>query len=188
MHFLPLTDSDIERIEVVLGPGSALYGPNTANGVVHLITKSPLESPGTTASLGLGERSTVQGTFRSAFKVNDDFAVKLSGHLFRATEWPHVDSTELAAKADAEADPAGCIADRVFRGLTGEEAATACRRIGDRDFGLRNYGVEARADWRYSPRGTLVGTYGVNAASGIELTGLGATQIDRWIYQFVQGR
>ena len=31
-----LSDDDLQRIEVVLGPGSALYGPNTANGVVHM--------------------------------------------------------------------------------------------------------------------------------------------------------
>ena len=36
MHFVPTTDEDLQRMEVVLGPGSALYGPNTANGVLHL--------------------------------------------------------------------------------------------------------------------------------------------------------
>ena len=30
IHFIPTTDADIDRMEVVLGPGSALYGPNTA--------------------------------------------------------------------------------------------------------------------------------------------------------------
>jgi iron complex outermembrane receptor protein len=35
MHFVPTTDSDIQRMEVVLGPGAALYGPNTANGVLQ---------------------------------------------------------------------------------------------------------------------------------------------------------
>src|SRR5690606_21894347 len=35
------SNEDIERIEVLLGPASALYGPNSANGVLHLITKSP---------------------------------------------------------------------------------------------------------------------------------------------------
>jgi iron complex outermembrane receptor protein len=188
LHFLPLSDSDIERVEVVLGPGSALYGPNTANGVVHLITKSPLESQGTAVSLGAGERSIVQGTFRSAFAVTDDFAVKFSGHILRGQEWPHVDSTELAARTKAQENPQGCIDDLELRGLPAAEAEVSCLRVGERDFGVRRYGMEARADWRYSPKGTLVGTYGANAASGIELTGLGATQIEHWIHQFVQGR
>jgi len=188
MHFLPLNDLDLERIEVILGAGSALYGPNTANGVVHLITKSPLESPGTTVSLGAGEQSIWQGAFRSAIKVNKGFAVKVSGQFFRGQEWTYVDSAETRARPRTEADVASCVAARVSAVVSPEEAETTCHRIGNRDYGIRRYGLEARADWRYSPRGTLVGTYGVTDATGIELTGLGAVQTDRWIYQFVQGR
>ena len=51
MHFIPATELDVDRMEVVLGPGSALYGPNTANGVVHVLTKSPIDAPGTTVVL-----------------------------------------------------------------------------------------------------------------------------------------
>ena len=39
-NFIPITNDDIERIELVFGPGSALYGPNCANGVMHIITRS----------------------------------------------------------------------------------------------------------------------------------------------------
>ena len=65
LHFIPSTDEDIERMEVVLGPGSALYGPNTANGVLHIFTRSPLDSAstGTTVTLGGGERSVFPGVF-----------------------------------------------------------------------------------------------------------------------------
>lgn len=188
LHFLASSDDDVERIEVVLGPGSALYGPNTANGVVHLIQRSPFEDPGTTVSLGVGERSTAGATFRSAHPVTDRFAVKLSGHFYRGREWPHVDSTEAQAALDADADFPGCVADRELRGLSAGEAEAACQRIGMRDDGLRRYGLEARADWRFSRRGTLVGSYGVSGVSGIELTGLGAARIEDWLTQFVQGR
>ncbi|HSL72011.1 MAG TPA: TonB-dependent receptor plug domain-containing protein, partial [Longimicrobiales bacterium] len=57
MHFIPQNDDDISRIEVVLGPGSALYGPNTANGVLHILTKSPLDEQGTSVTLGGGQHS-----------------------------------------------------------------------------------------------------------------------------------
>ncbi|NJD18714.1 MAG: TonB-dependent receptor, partial [Gemmatimonadetes bacterium] len=188
LHMLPLNALDIERVEVILGPGSALYGPNTANGVVHLITKSPLESPGTTVSVGVGERSILQGAFRSVLPVSEEFALKLSGQLLHGQEWPYVDSRELEAKQAASADLDACTGDREARGVTAGQAEIACRRTGDRDYRIRRYGLEARADWRYSPRGTLVGTYGVTDASGIELTGLGAARTDRWLYQFIQGR
>jgi len=188
MHFLPSIEEDIERMEIVLGPGSALYGPNTANGVLHLITRSPLESPGNTVSLALGERSLFQGAFRSAFLVNRKFGVKFSGQIFRAKEWPHVDPAELSAREDVAADPDYCVADRELRGLTPEAAELACTRIGSRDYGIRRYGVEARADWRYSDRGALVGTFGATQMSGIELTPLGAVQIKNWLNQYVQAR
>ena len=55
-NFIPVTNDDIERIELVLGPGSALYGPNSANGVMHIITRSPLDQQGKMSNW-LGERS-----------------------------------------------------------------------------------------------------------------------------------
>lgn len=58
-NFIPTTSEDISRIEVVSGPGSALYGPNSASGVMHIITRSPFESQGTTLSIGGGGRDFV---------------------------------------------------------------------------------------------------------------------------------
>ena len=47
----PTTPLDIERIEVVLGPAAALYGPNASSGVMHIITSSPIDRPGTSMAL-----------------------------------------------------------------------------------------------------------------------------------------
>jgi len=189
IHFLPLNDDDIDRIEVVLGPGAALYGPNTANGVLHVITKSPLESQGTTATLGVGERSVFHGTFRSAFLVNEDFGVKFSGQILHGDEWRYVDDDESSARTYSEEHYSDCVSGWVdYRGLPEEAAVTACTRVGHRDFGILRYSLESRADWRFSPRGTLVATYGRTDDSGIELTGLGAVQTKHWVDQFVQTR
>ncbi len=188
MHFIPTTDQDIERMEVVLGPGSALYGPNTANGVVHILTKSPLEDQGTTISLAAGERDVFQGTFRSAFLLDENFGFKISGQFMQGDEWAFNDSTEQANRAFADANPNLCIADKQIRGLTAAEAQAACARIGIRDYDTERYSVEARADWRFMDNGTFVATYGRNNSSGIELTGLGAGQTKDWVYEFFQGR
>ena len=42
---------------MVLGPGSALYGPNVTNGILHIITKSPFASRGTNVSITAGENN-----------------------------------------------------------------------------------------------------------------------------------
>ncbi len=62
-QLIPSNNYDIKRIEVVRGPASALYGPNATAGVMHIITKSPLdieEDFRTTVSLAGGERSTIR--------------------------------------------------------------------------------------------------------------------------------
>jgi len=62
----PINNIDIERIEVVLGPGSALYGPDVTSGVVHWISKDPFRHPGTTVELIYGENQTFKTALRFA--------------------------------------------------------------------------------------------------------------------------
>ncbi len=50
--------SNIERIEVVKGAGSALYGASTIAGVVNIITRQPAGTPKTSISLSVGEYNT----------------------------------------------------------------------------------------------------------------------------------
>jgi iron complex outermembrane receptor protein len=49
---LPL--EEIERIEVVRGPGGSVWGANAVNGVISIITKSSKTTPGGVANLGSG--------------------------------------------------------------------------------------------------------------------------------------
>src|SRR5712671_324595 len=62
--FWPLVDvavPDIARIEVVRGPGSALYGANAFVGVVNIITRTGEEVSGVLAFMQAGTHNTVQG-------------------------------------------------------------------------------------------------------------------------------
>ena len=38
---MPISPSDVERIEIVRGPGAALYGANAFSGVINIITRGP---------------------------------------------------------------------------------------------------------------------------------------------------
>lgn len=62
----PINNIDVERVEVVLGPGSALYGPDVTTGVVHWISKDPFRHPGTTTELIYGQMNTFKAAIRHA--------------------------------------------------------------------------------------------------------------------------
>ncbi|MQA89850.1 MAG: TonB-dependent receptor plug domain-containing protein [Gemmatimonas sp.] len=171
LHLVPATNEDIERVEVVLGPGSALYGPNTANGVAHIFTRSPLTYQGTTLAMTGGTRDVFQGSGRTAYLLNDNFGFKLSGMYFRGEEWPYTDPAEVSARE--EADPSDPFYDR----------------IGVRDFDAERWSLEGRADWRITPDATAILSAGRSTnVRGLELTGLGTSQADQFSYTYVQGR
>jgi len=56
---LPVTLQEIERIEVVKGPVSALYGFKAFDGIVNIITKSPRDGGGTFVQVVGGELDTL---------------------------------------------------------------------------------------------------------------------------------
>jgi len=93
-NLIPTIDEDIERIELVLGPGSALYGPNSAGGVMHIITKSPFSSKGTTMTIGGGERSIFMASFRHAGIFNKQIGYKISGQYYQGNDWEYFDRAE----------------------------------------------------------------------------------------------
>ena len=181
MQFVPSTDEDIARMEVVLGPGAALYGPNTANGVLHVITKSPLEGSQTTVSVAGGERDVFKGVIRTSQLLNEDFGIKLSASYFRGREWEYTDPVERDALEDYTENPTA-FADGY--GISLEEAA----RVGRRDFDIERWGGEARADWRFADNGTAILQLGRSSNNGIELTGLGGSQVRDWTYNYYQAR
>ena len=55
---IPVAFGEIERIEVVQGPASALYGANAINGVINIITKTPEQLSGGRVRYAIGERRT----------------------------------------------------------------------------------------------------------------------------------
>ncbi len=188
MHFIPQTNDDYARMEVVLGPGSALYGPNTANGVLHIITKSPIDDPGTTFSVSGGERSVFHLTGRTAHRVGETFGFKLSGQYFQGNEWEYRDSVELAARAQATNNFAAWKATQPA-GLSDAELNLRASRLAARDFDAQRWSLDTRADWRPTPDFSANVSAGwSSAAKGIELTGIGAGQTVDWLYGYYQAR
>jgi iron complex outermembrane receptor protein len=56
---------DIAQMEIVLGPQSALYGPNAHNALFNVITKDPRKFQGTTVAMSVGNQSQFSGEDKS---------------------------------------------------------------------------------------------------------------------------
>ncbi len=52
----------IERIEILKGPASSLYGSDAMGGVINIITRNAPEDPEFSGSLGIGTRGTMVGS------------------------------------------------------------------------------------------------------------------------------
>lgn len=90
----PLNAIDIKQVEVVRGPGAALYGPGVTSGVVHYISKNPIDYPGTTVELIGGELSTFKASVRHAGRNDEQtFGYKINASYKRGKEFT-LDGTE----------------------------------------------------------------------------------------------
>ncbi|HWP45770.1 MAG TPA: TonB-dependent receptor [Candidatus Limnocylindrales bacterium] len=75
----PLSLEDIERIEILRGPGSTLYGINAFTGVINIITKDPEKYKGWTLSSTLGGNEELGlATLIYDQVYNDKFSYRLS--------------------------------------------------------------------------------------------------------------
>ena len=63
---------DIDRIEVIRGPGAALWGANAVNGVINIITKYAADTQGGLLSAGFGSEEKAFGAYRYGGKFGDD--------------------------------------------------------------------------------------------------------------------
>ncbi|MGZ5008450.1 MAG: TonB-dependent receptor plug domain-containing protein [Methylobacter sp.] len=62
---------DIDRIEVIRGPGAALWGANAVNGVINIITKHSSQTQGVSLNAGGGTREQDFGSFRYGTKLGE---------------------------------------------------------------------------------------------------------------------
>lgn len=185
-QLLPSSNEDIEKIEILRGPGSALYGPNASNGVMHIITKSPLamsadHNAETTISFTGGSRSVWAPSVRHAQKINDKIGFKISGGYMQGHDFEYYDSREPTW------------GDKFYFGTVKDGTSfevDSARGLQDagRDFFIKKYNVDGRFDFAVTKDIDVTLSAGYANTTNLELTGLGAAQGVGWGYAYGQAR
>src|SRR5207244_5724555 len=73
---------DIERIEVIRGPGGTIWGANAVNAVINIITKSAKDTNGALVSNGGGNLDQGFANFRYGGGTGQKFNYQLYGRSF----------------------------------------------------------------------------------------------------------
>jgi len=82
---------DIERIEVIRGPGGTIWGPNAVNGVINIITKNSKETQGGLLAGGGGNVQRGFGEARYGGSAGHDLTYRVYGKGFGREPQYHPD-------------------------------------------------------------------------------------------------
>lgn len=78
---------NIDRVEVVRGPNSLLYGIGNFGGIVNYLPKRPLDTPMTNVNLMIGNDSLYRATIDDTRPVNDKLSYRVTAALETADHY-----------------------------------------------------------------------------------------------------
>lgn len=81
---------DIDRIEVIRGPGAALWGANAVNGVINIITKHSAETQRASLNVGGGTKEQDFGSFRYGAKLSENTTARAYVKGFNRSDNTHL--------------------------------------------------------------------------------------------------
>src|SRR6186713_1051436 len=157
---------DIERFEIVLGPQSALYGPNALNAVFNYMTKDPRKYQGTTIAVSAGNHYVFSGRLRHAERINNKWSYKITGEYSSGKEYAFYDSVYVTKYSPYDSSVAEHNVDFDFRHIRGE----------------------AHVYYSVTPKTDIIVSGGGSNNNFLQVTTSGRNQMRGVTYSFLQAR
>jgi len=165
-NYSTLNKLDVDRIEIVVGPQAALYGPNAHNVVLNAITKDPRKYEGTTVAISAGNHLQVSSRLRHAAKIDRKWAYKLIVEYVAGKDFPFYDTVYVAR-------------------IPGYDSSTAEKDV---DFNFRRVRGEAHLYYSIAPKTDIIISGGISRNNSLGVTNAGRNQMIGVIPGFLQAR
>jgi iron complex outermembrane recepter protein len=139
-NFAGASELDIQKVDLIVGASSALYGPAAFNGVLYMTTKNPFYHKGLTVMVKGAERRLFESGLRYARVIQnrmgvDKFAFKINFHYMRADDWVADNMAATPQSQVNEDNPGGYDAVNVY----GDENQTDQTNNFNSPYGIRNW-------------------------------------------------
>ena len=185
---LAVPTDEYSKMELVRGPGSALYGANAFFGVLNITTPSAREVAGTKLSLGGGELSTIRADARHAGVLGGGrWGYRLNAGYNRSESWSR--SRTNADRLDLKREYGPVVEDSVahpiplareLRALNGQTADPVTGALSGEADPISNAYGSARIDYYASSGSVLTAESGVaQVQNEIFVTGIGRVQVSK---------
>jgi len=175
-NVMPNLAIDTDRIEIVRGPGSALYGPGVDSGVIHYFSKDAFDSPGMTLSISGGQRSSVNVQGRYATVLRKNLAVKIVASYARSRDFLLQECDQVLLEEER------------FSECPNEHDAIQLFVDGPREPMHRKFVTYAGVDLRVGTHTKLSFNGGLSHLNGTVLSSLGTVQAKDMIASYGQMR
>ena len=196
LQFMAPDDSDIQRVELVRGPASPMYGPDTQQGVIAMFSKSPFNQ-GNRVAVTVGERDYMKLYARIAHQWGARAATRIAVSHRSFNDWEaNMPATQAEANAQGHNywEPS-----MIRRGLAtpvypfvsygGEndpykDPVTGTPNDAALDFNPEATTVDMKTEFRPDLKSNLTLNFRMANVSAIEMTGVGrAFADDATLYQ-----
>jgi iron complex outermembrane recepter protein len=174
---------DVERIEVIRGPGGSMWGVNAMNGVINVITRHSSNTQGGYAGVATAVDAPRQGIFRYGFRPQEKLSLRLWGKHDKVGHSLNADATP--AEDEMRREAAGFRADWEPREsdslrITGDTSRTRYVQL----FDFRHVTLDPSSAFtpgqNWANGGSLMGRWTHRFKDGSEST------VNAWISRYAQ--